>query len=61
MMRKVIDWVIAVLGMVAFAGLIAIVLVEWMAGCGETYVDANGVRHQHECVFFSTHNQGESK
>lgn len=29
----------------------AVLLIEWMAGCGESYVDANGVRHQYECVF----------
>jgi hypothetical protein len=32
-------------------GLVALVLVEWAAGCGETYTDANGVTHQNECVF----------
>jgi hypothetical protein len=31
--------------------LLALVLVEWAAGCGETYTDAQGVEHQHECVF----------
>lgn len=32
-------------------GFIALVAVEWAAGCGETYTDANGVQHQNECVF----------
>jgi len=32
----------------------ALVLVEWAAGCGETYIDANGVTHQNECVFLET-------
>ena len=32
----------------------AVLLIEWMAGCGESYVDANGVRHQYECVFIPT-------
>jgi hypothetical protein len=31
--------------------LLALVLIEWAAGCGETYTDANGVTHQNECVF----------
>jgi hypothetical protein len=31
-------------------GLIALVLVEWAVGCGETYTDAQGVEHQNECV-----------
>lgn len=30
-----------------------LMLVEWMAGCGETYIDAKGVRHNHECIFIN--------
>lgn len=33
--------------MLAFVVLLA----EWMAGCGETYVDSNRVRHANECIF----------
>lgn len=33
------------------AVFLALLLVEWMAGCGETYVDAAGVRHQNQCMF----------
>jgi hypothetical protein len=29
----------------------ALLLIEWAAGCGETWVDANGVEHVGECVF----------
>lgn len=58
MICKVIDWVITIIGVVVFAGFIVIALAEWMAGCGETYVDADGVRHQYECLFISTHNKG---
>jgi len=29
----------------------AVVLVEWMAGCGETYVDSKGHTHTHQCLF----------
>jgi hypothetical protein len=43
--------VVNVLAVLAFSVLFAVVVIEWMAGCGESYVDANGVRHQHECVF----------
>lgn len=35
-------------------------LVEWTIGCGESYVDANGVRHQYECAFIPQP-KGESK
>ena len=35
-----------------FAALgLLIVIAEWLAGCGETYVDAKGERHQYECLF----------
>ena len=37
----------------------AVLLVEWAAGCGESYVDAYGVRHQYECVFIPNTNQGK--
>lgn len=39
-----------VIGLV-FVLFMLVVLTEWMAGCGETYIDSKGVRHQHECVF----------
>ena len=29
----------------------ALFLVEWMVGCGETYIAADGQRYAHECVF----------
>ena len=31
----------------------AVVLVEWMAGCGETYVDSNGHTHTHQCLIIN--------
>jgi hypothetical protein len=40
-------------------GLFAVLLIEWVAGCGESYVDAYGVRHQYECVFIPNTNQGK--
>ena len=27
-----------------------ILLLEWAAGCGESYIDAYGQRHMYECV-----------
>lgn len=41
------------------AGFFAFVILEWMAGCGETYVDAQGKTHQHECIFFGKSNNTE--
>lgn len=43
--------IIGVIVAVLFALFMAAVLVEWMVGCGETYVDAFGQRHMFECVF----------
>jgi hypothetical protein len=40
-----------ILIMIMLTALGALFLVEWAAGCGETYTDANGVTHQNECVF----------
>jgi hypothetical protein len=39
------------LGTLAFAIFGAVFLLEWAAGCGETYIDAKGERHAHECMF----------
>jgi hypothetical protein len=46
-MKTLIEITIAAL----FTVLMALFLVEWAAGCGETYIDAQGVEHQYECVF----------
>lgn len=40
----------AIIGLV-FIGFFVMMLLEWAAGCGETYVDSKGVRHQNECIF----------
>jgi hypothetical protein len=33
----------------AFVAFVAIAMVEWASGCGESYVDAAGNTHQHQC------------
>ena len=47
--------VLSAIAMFVFTGLfgifLAVMLLEWMAGCGETYVDSKGVRHANECLF----------
>lgn len=37
------------------AAFLALIVIEWMAGCGETYIDSKGVRHANECIFLSYH------
>jgi hypothetical protein len=39
------------LGVAAVTIFFAALLVEWTLGCGETYIDAKGERHAHECMF----------
>ena len=58
---KVLSFIGVTIAMVAFAGFFAVLIIEWMAGCGETYVDAYGKRHQYECVFLTIHNEGVKK
>jgi len=50
-MKRLIEGIAVVLATVFFAGLFALVVIEWFAGCGETYIDAKGERHAYECVF----------
>lgn len=33
----------------AFMAFMAVVMVEWASGCGQTYIDAQGVEHMAQC------------
>lgn len=46
-MKRLMEFVL----MCFMAALFAILIMEWFVGCGETYIDANGKRHAHECLF----------
>jgi hypothetical protein len=50
-MKDLALWVVSALMFAASVALVALLILEYLVGCGETYVDAKGVRHQHECVF----------
>lgn len=53
-MKKLLNLALATL-----IGLVlALLLMEWMVGCGESYVDSKGESRQYACLFFK---QGESK
>lgn len=56
--RVLLRWFFTALGVLCFALLLAALLLEWMVGCGESYVDSKGVTHLNECVFI---NRGENK
>lgn len=46
-MQKLFDF-----ALICAIGLIgAFLVLEWFSGCGETYIDAKGVRHANECIF----------
>ena len=48
---KYLKYLLDALIMAAIAAMFAAILIEWSVGCGETYTDAAGVRHQNTCVF----------
>ena len=45
-------WSVAItVVLVVFGVFLAVVVLEAAVGCGSTYVDSEGVRHQYECLF----------
>ena len=50
-MRKLLNGLLAIL----IGTALAFMMVEWFAGCGETYIDSKGVRHANECLFLDLH------
>ena len=50
-MKKIFATVTIFLITVLVTVFFAFMLVEWLAGCGETYVDSKGIRHANQCVF----------
>jgi hypothetical protein len=52
-MKKFLEVVGAAVLTVLFVGLMAVMFIEWMAGCGESYIDSKGVRHLNECIIIN--------
>lgn len=52
-MSKFLEAVLPILATLLIGVALGVFLIEYAAGCGETYVDADGNRHAHECVFFN--------
>lgn len=52
-MKKFLELVGATVLTLLFGGLLAVMFIEWMAGCGESYIDAKGVRHLNECIIIN--------
>jgi hypothetical protein len=51
LLKRVLRGIGAVLLMFLFSAFTTLLVVEWLVGCGETYVDAKGERHPYECLF----------
>lgn len=49
--KRILRGIGTVLLMFLFSAFTTLLVVEWMVGCGETYVDSKGVRHPYECLF----------
>lgn len=53
-MRKIF-MVVAEIAVTFALGIgLAVFLLEWWVGCGETYVNAKGERIAHECIFIGS-------
>jgi hypothetical protein len=46
-------WILQGLLGLIFILFMVLMVAEWAAGCGETYVDSKGIRHNHECLFIN--------
>jgi len=53
MIKKIISVIAHVVLATLFAGFMAVMFIEWMAGCGESYIDSKGVSHANECIFIN--------
>lgn len=51
--KRVARWLLQAVVGAALITLFLFVLIEWAAGCGESYVDGEGTTHINECVFIS--------
>jgi len=46
--------IINIIVVAAVCGLFTVALIEWAVGCGEAYIDTEGVAHPYECVIIPT-------
>jgi hypothetical protein len=52
-MKRIVNFLVAAITMALFSAALAVITIEWFAGCGESYTDAYGKRHLNECVFIN--------
>lgn len=53
MIKKILSVIAHSVLTILAAGFMAVMFIEWMAGCGESYIDSKGVRHANECVIIN--------
>jgi len=53
MVKKIISLIAHAILATLFAGFIAVMFIEWMAGCGEHYIDSKGISHANECIIIN--------
>lgn len=51
LLKRFLVWVAQALIGLAFLAFMVVMVSEWAAGCGESYVDAKGKTHVNECLF----------
>ncbi len=52
-LKRILRGIASVVMMLIFGIFSAVLVIEWMAGCGESYTDAKGNVHLNECVFIN--------
>jgi hypothetical protein len=52
-MKELLLWIAKGVAGIVLIAFFALMLVEWMAGCGESYLDSKGKTHINDCVFIS--------
>lgn len=51
LLKTIAVWLLQGILSAALLVFFVVLLAEWMAGCGETYVDSKGKTHPNECIF----------
>tara|TARA_R100000808_G_scaffold11654_1_gene29744 strand:- start:5465 stop:5644 length:180 start_codon:yes stop_codon:yes gene_type:complete len=58
-MIAILNWLFQLVTGAIIGLFIAIIIVEFLVGCGESYVDAEGVRHWYKCVVIPFNPEGD--
>lgn len=52
-LTRILRLLLTAAAMLLVATAINLLLIEWLAGCGESYTDYKGVVHINKCVFIN--------